>query len=194
MRRHRGARRGCSSELHELPGDAAASPASRAHQYERAVLDLVEAGVLQHRVGETFDGVVVDVDEKDPTRGDVIVQEPAVEAPVSGPATTCRSAPTSTCELVEADTRTRTVRFEVEPVTRTVPYTGPRMSRPGGRGEETRRGRSGLHRARWWVTPTRGDPRDSATENRPPPRLGGAVRVKRWCKRPPALRVTGAAR
>src|SRR3954451_2837608 len=30
------------------------------------------------------------------------------------------------------------------------------------------RGKSGLHRARWWVTPTRGDPRDSATENRPP--------------------------
>jgi hypothetical protein len=31
-----------------------------------------------------------------------------------------------------------------------------------------RRGKSGLHRAAWWVTPTRGNPRDSATENRPP--------------------------
>jgi len=32
------------------------------------------------------------------------------------------------------------------------------MSWPGGReGRETgRRGRSGLHRARWWATPTRG--------------------------------------
>jgi hypothetical protein len=30
------------------------------------------------------------------------------------------------------------------------------------------RGRSGLHRARWWLTATRGNPRDSATENRPP--------------------------
>ena len=30
------------------------------------------------------------------------------------------------------------------------------------------RGTSGLYRAGWWVTPTRGDPRDSATENRPP--------------------------
>src|SRR4051794_6332280 len=66
------------------------------------------------------------------------------------------------------------------------------MSRPGGRGGETRRGRSGLHRARWWATPTRGDPRDSATENRPP--SVRAVRVKRWCKRPPAFRVTGTAR
>src|SRR5262245_66442460 len=54
------------------------------------------------------------------------------------------------------------------------------------------RGKSGLHRARWWVTPTRGDPRDSATENRPP--LPGEVRVKRWCKRPPATRATGSAR
>ncbi len=48
------------------------------------------------------------------------------------------------------------------------------MSWPGDRGPshpwgEAGRGRSGLHRAGWWVTPTRGDPRDSATENRPPP-------------------------
>src|SRR5659263_580385 len=57
-----------------------------------------------------------------------------------------------------------------------------------------RRGTSGLRRARWWVTPTRGDPRDSATENRPPRPFGDVVRVKRWCKRPPAHRVTGAAR
>ena len=51
-----------------------------------------------------------------------------------------------------------------------------RMGWPGDRGgvpnhfggRSRRRGRSGLHRARWWVTPTRGNPRDSATENRPP--------------------------
>ena len=45
-----------------------------------------------------------------------------------------------------------------------------RTSRPGGRvgAFGHRRGKSGLHRAGWWVTPTRGDPRDSATENRPP--------------------------
>jgi len=36
----------------------------------------------------------------------------------------------------------------------------------------SRRGTSGLRRARWWVTPTRGDPRESATENRPPRPLG----------------------
>jgi hypothetical protein len=38
---------------------------------------------------------------------------------------------------------------------------------------QARRGRSGLHRAGWSVTPTRGDPRDSATEIRPPPRERG---------------------
>ena len=45
---------------------------------------------------------------------------------------------------------------------------GP-AGRPRGPGEIRRpRGRSGLRRAGWWVTPTRGDPRDSATEKRPP--------------------------
>src|SRR6185369_6714516 len=32
------------------------------------------------------------------------------------------------------------------------------------------RGTSGLHRAGWWLTATRGDPRDSATEDKPPRR------------------------
>lgn len=58
------------------------SSASRAHTYEGAVLDLVEAGILAHRVGEVFSGVVVDVDGKDPRRGVAVIQEPAVEGRV----------------------------------------------------------------------------------------------------------------
>jgi exoribonuclease R len=54
----------------------------KANTYDRMVLDLVEAGLLQHRVGETFDGVVVSVNEKEPTRGTLTVADPAVEAPV----------------------------------------------------------------------------------------------------------------
>ena len=54
----------------------------RANQYGAMVLDLVEAGLLQHHVGESFEAVVVDVNEKDRTRGTVTVAEPAVEAPV----------------------------------------------------------------------------------------------------------------
>src|SRR5699024_6041036 len=57
---------------------------------------------------------------------------------------------------------------------------------------------SGLRRAGWLLTATRSDSRESATENRPPcgpgAFTGRAVRVKRWCKRPPASRVTGTAR
>jgi len=48
--------------------------------YERAVVDLVESALLADRVGETFVGVVVDVDDKDPRRGVVTLAEPAVEA------------------------------------------------------------------------------------------------------------------
>jgi hypothetical protein len=67
------------------------------------------------------------------------------------------------------------------------------------RATQVARGTSGLHRAGWWVTPTRGNPQASATENRPPASRrfeSGTkqVRVKRWCKRPPASRVTGKAR
>ena len=48
------------------------------------------------------------------------------------------------------------------------------------------RGKSGLHRAGCWPTASRGDPQDSATENRPPPRASRAARVKRCGKSAPA--------
>jgi hypothetical protein len=57
-----------------------------------------------------------------------------------------------------------------------------RRSWPGDRGVRPklmlgfgRRGRSGLRRAGRWATPTRGDPRESATENRPPPEASADV-------------------
>ena len=85
---------------------------SEASAYERAVLDLVEAAVLRPHLGGTFAGVVVSVDEKQSTRGDVVVQEPAVEADVTSTA----PLPLGTnveVTLVEADPATRTVRFEL---------------------------------------------------------------------------------
>ena len=84
----------------------------RAHQYERAVLDLVEAAVLHPHVGQEFAGVVVQVDDDDHRTGDVVVQEPAVEARV----TSASDLPLGTdvsARLVEADVARRTVRFEV---------------------------------------------------------------------------------
>ncbi|WP_122818019.1 RNB domain-containing ribonuclease [Nocardioides pantholopis] len=65
-----------------LPGILQRS-AQRAAQYERAVFDLVEAGVLHTRVGEEFLAVVIDVDDRDPRRGEVTVEDPAIEARVS---------------------------------------------------------------------------------------------------------------
>ena len=84
----------------------------RAHQYENAVLGLVEASVLEHRVGESFPGVVVAVDEDDPHRGDLVVQDPAIEARVTS-ATDLPLGTDVSARLVEADPHTRTVRFEL---------------------------------------------------------------------------------
>ena len=98
-------------ELHDLPGVLQES-GHRAHRYEAAILDLVEAGVLKHRVGEKFDAVVVEVDDKDETRGVVTIQEPAVEAPVVGSA----RLPLGTdvqVELTRADVEARRVEFRL---------------------------------------------------------------------------------
>ena len=62
---------------------------------------------------------------------------------------------------------------------------GLRVNESAGRSRRVhRRGKSGLHRARWWPTATHGDVRDSATEIRPPAALNSSeprvrVRVKR---------------
>ncbi|HVI38453.1 MAG TPA: hypothetical protein VM684_19600, partial [Gaiellales bacterium] len=53
----------------------------RAHEVDRAVIDLAEALVLQHRIGEVFCGVVVDAGEKG---GSVQLAEPAVRARLTG--------------------------------------------------------------------------------------------------------------
>lgn len=71
------------AELDALPQTMAESD-RRAKAYERGINDLVEALVLQHRVGETFTGVVVQVDEKREGQGILSVAEPAVEGPVRG--------------------------------------------------------------------------------------------------------------
>jgi exoribonuclease R len=83
-----------------------------AKRFERATLDLVEAGLLAARVGETFDGVIVDLDEKDPKKGRVVIRSPAVEASVSA----TRRLPLgeqASVRLVEADVAARRVSFEL---------------------------------------------------------------------------------
>jgi exoribonuclease R len=100
--------------LDQLPKTMQES-ARKAHQYENSILALVEAAVLRTHVGETFPGVVVQVDDEGEnagTRGDVVIQEPAIESTVTGTA----PLPLGTdvqVRLVEADIATRTVRFEL---------------------------------------------------------------------------------
>jgi exoribonuclease R len=89
------------------------SSSQLANRYERMVLDLVEAGLLQHRVGESFEAVVVEVNEKEPTRGIVTVEDPAVEAPVTSPS----DLPLGTevrVRLTTADIEQRKVEFTLE--------------------------------------------------------------------------------
>lgn len=98
--------------LPDLPKTLQASGA-RARSYERQVVDLVEAGVLRSRVGEVFDGVVVDVDEKDPRRGVVVIHDPDVEARLVG----AEPLPLGTdvrVRLTTADLAARTVEFTLE--------------------------------------------------------------------------------
>lgn len=103
-----------TSELAALPMTLQSS-ARKAHQYENAILDLVEAGLLSQHVGEVFDGVVVEVSEKDPACGSVTVQEPAVEAPVvSGDRSAALPLGTRVrVRLTAADLATRKVEFTV---------------------------------------------------------------------------------
>ena len=100
--------------LDELPGlpDTMRDSARLANQYENAVLNLVEAALLQHRVGETFAGVVVEVDHKDDRRGDVSIQDPAIEAVVTGSAPLPLGADVRVT-LVKADVATRSVAFSL---------------------------------------------------------------------------------
>jgi exoribonuclease R len=97
--------------LAALPEEMRAS-ARRSSSYEHAVVNLVEAGVLAKRVGETFAGVLVEVDEKTGTHGSVTIQEPAVEAAVVG-AQPLPLGTDVTVTLASADVATRTVAFEL---------------------------------------------------------------------------------
>jgi exoribonuclease R len=97
--------------LHDLPATMQES-GRRAHQYEAAVLDLVEAETLKGRVGDMFTGVVLEADEDDPGKGDLMVREPAVEARVTASSGELPVGEEVRVRLVEADPDARVVRFE----------------------------------------------------------------------------------
>jgi exoribonuclease R len=77
----------------------------RTHEVERAVIDLVEATVLADRVGEVFDAVVLDAEDK---RSTVVLTDLAVQARCEGRLTPGERV---RVRLTTADPATRTVRF-----------------------------------------------------------------------------------
>ncbi|MBW9215917.1 RNB domain-containing ribonuclease [Mumia sp. zg.B53] len=81
-----------------------------ASSFDRAVLDLVEAVVLADAVGRTFTGTVIDADDKDPTRGTALLDDPAVEAPVAADVPLPLGEPVR-LTLERADVDARSVRF-----------------------------------------------------------------------------------
>lgn len=100
--------------LDALPGLPATmqESARRASRYENAVLDLAEAAVLASRAGEIFEGAIVEIDQKDPHQGEVMLREPAILARVASE----HALPLGEevrVRLVEADPGTRRIRFEL---------------------------------------------------------------------------------
>ncbi|MEV4704964.1 RNB domain-containing ribonuclease [Actinoplanes sp. NPDC049316] len=83
---------------------------------DRGAVSLAEAVLLAHRVGETFEAGVLDVDDPAepgakprPAGGTVAIDEPAVQARCVGELPLGERIPV---RLAEADPKTRTVRFE----------------------------------------------------------------------------------
>ncbi|SNX58072.1 exoribonuclease R [Streptomyces sp. TLI_55] len=69
--------------LESLPHEMAEG-GRRAGAVERACVDIVEAALLKERVGEVFDGCVVEVEERRPSVGVVQLESPAVIGRIDG--------------------------------------------------------------------------------------------------------------
>ena len=102
-----------------LPGLPATMDASdrRSHQFERAVLDLAESVQMAARVGETFDGTIIEVGHAGPNHHDarsgvVMLRDPPIEARVDAAAELTLGAE-ARVRLAEADPSRRLVRFEL---------------------------------------------------------------------------------
>ncbi|QAY63749.1 RNB domain-containing ribonuclease [Xylanimonas allomyrinae] len=85
-----------------------------ASSFERSCVDVVEAALLGARVGQTFDAVVVEVEERNgrpATRGEVVLRDPAVRARVDGENLPLGARTRVT--LAEASVPERRVRFRL---------------------------------------------------------------------------------
>lgn len=104
-----------------LPGlvETMATSDRRAHQYERAIIDLAQAVILAPRVGQPFAGAIVEVrqashgaDGAGARTGIVMLRDPPLEAHVES-ATALELGGEVTVRLAQADPASRSVRFVV---------------------------------------------------------------------------------
>jgi exoribonuclease R len=84
----------------------------KAHAYERAIVSMVEAGLVADQVGSEFDGVITDVDDREQTRGIVALSSVAVEGRVTGTGTLPLGQPVRV-KLVQADIAAGTIAFQL---------------------------------------------------------------------------------
>jgi exoribonuclease R len=96
-------------DMDGLPAQMAAAE-RRAKKYERAIIDLLEVYLLRDRIGQTFTGTVIEVG-RDKQHGTVMIEEPAVEARVTGDR--LRLGQEVSIRLATADYDTGAVAFEV---------------------------------------------------------------------------------
>lgn len=82
----------------------------KANAYERAIVGMVEAGLVADEVGQEYDGVITDVDEREPTRGIVVLSDVAVEGRVTGTTPLPLGQPVRV-QLTAADITKRLVAF-----------------------------------------------------------------------------------
>ncbi|MGW2343823.1 RNB domain-containing ribonuclease [Streptomyces sp. NPDC001661] len=96
--------------LDELPKEMAEGT-RRANTVERECVDIVEAALLRHRVGDVFDAVVVDVKDREPAAGTVQLTEPAVVARIEGGASALPLGERLRVRLTQADPGSAKVLF-----------------------------------------------------------------------------------
>ena len=104
-------RAGCTRRCPAGQGDAGVLAAGQQLRADGARPG--RGGTAPQRVGESFAAVVVDVNEKEPTRGTVTVADPAVEAPVVS-ATELPLGTDVRARLTTADVARRKVEFTLE--------------------------------------------------------------------------------
>ncbi|MEP7765948.1 RNB domain-containing ribonuclease [Sanguibacter sp. 25GB23B1] len=85
----------------------------RAGGFERAAIDVVEAALLNGRVGDVFSGVVVDLDGKDPNKGQVVIDEPTVRGVVRSEGAGLPLGEVVAVRLAEASIEARTIVFHL---------------------------------------------------------------------------------